>query len=123
LKTFGGISLVGSLLTTDQAAGSEHVPEKTLALGGAGDNFHPVLITSVMGDRGFIRLIRMVKQRDELSSRVLSLKESNAHLADEIHQLRDDPATIENLARTELGMVRDGETVYILNDRPGDLSP
>ncbi|MGD8353605.1 MAG: septum formation initiator family protein [Pseudomonadota bacterium] len=81
------------------------------------------LITSVMGDRGFIRLIRMVKQRDELSSRVLSLKESNAHLADEIHQLRDDPATIENLARTELGMVRDGETVYILNDRPGDLSP
>ena len=85
--------------------------------------FSLFLISSVLGESGLIRLSRMVRQRDELRSKVRELKKSNAQLAEEIHQLRDDPATIENLARTELGMVRDGETVYILNDRPGEPSP
>jgi len=61
-------------------------------------------------------------QRDELRSRVHALDESNEELAQQVGLFRDDSATIENLARTELGMVRDGETVYILSDRPGDQS-
>ena len=78
------------------------------------------LVYSAVGERGFVRLNRMVDQRDELITRVRALDESNAKLAEQVSQLRDDPATIEYLARTELGMVRDGETVYILSDRPED---
>ena len=81
------------------------------------------LVFSVLGERGFIRMNAMVNEREELRSRVKALEESNTELAEEIGLLRDDPATIENLARTELGMVRDGETVYILSERPGDDSP
>jgi cell division protein FtsB len=62
----------------------------------------------------------MLEQRDELRARVDALQESNLDLAEQISLLRDDPATIENLARTELGMVRDGETVFILSDLPGE---
>lgn len=78
------------------------------------------LTYSTVGERGFFRLNRMVDQRDELRSRVLELQEGNTRLAEQIDQLRDDPVTIEYIARTELGMVRDGETVYIITERPGD---
>ena len=80
------------------------------------------LVYSAVGERGFIRMNRMVDQRDALRSKVRALEKSNAQLAEQVGRLRDDPATIEHLARTELGMVRDGETVYILSDRPGDQS-
>ena len=78
------------------------------------------LVYSAVGERGFVRLIRMVDQRDELRSTVRALQESNVELAEQVSLYRDDPATIEYLARTELGMVRDGETVFILSDRPED---
>jgi len=76
----------------------------------------------VIGERGFVSLNRMLDQRDELRSRVRALEESNVELAEQTSLLRSDPATIEYIARTELGMVREGETVYILSDRPGELS-
>jgi cell division protein FtsB len=77
------------------------------------------LVYSAVGERGLVRLNIMLEQRDELRARVDALQESNLDLAEQISLLRDDPATIENLARTELGMVRDGETVFILSDLPG----
>lgn len=76
------------------------------------------LVYSAAGERGFIRLREMVEQRDGLRSRVLDLQENNVRLAEHISLLRDDQTTIEYLARTELGMVREGETVFILKERP-----
>lgn len=78
------------------------------------------LFYSAVGERGLIRLHQMVTQRNDLRSSVSSLQESNAQLAEQVRLLRDDPATIEYFARTELGMVRTGETVYILSERPED---
>jgi len=59
----------------------------------------------------------MMNERDDLRAKVLALEESNVKLTRQVSLLRDDPVTIENLARTELGLVRDGETVYILPER------
>ena len=81
------------------------------------------LVYSAAGERGLFRLLGMVDQRNDLRSRVLELQEGNIKLAGEISLLRDDPATIENLARTELGMVREGETVYIIKERPEKKTP
>jgi cell division protein FtsB len=78
------------------------------------------LFYTAVGERGLLGLTRMVNQRDDLKSRVRALEKSNAELAEQVSLLRDDSATIEDLARTELGMVREGETVYILSDRPED---
>ena len=77
------------------------------------------MVYSAVGERGFIRLNKMLSQRDDLKARVRSLEESNRDMAEQVDRLRNDPATIEHLARTELGMVREGETVYILTERPG----
>ena len=78
------------------------------------------LVYTATGERGLVSLSRMESQRDELRFRVDALEGSNAELAEQVSLLRDDPATIENLARTELGMVREGETVFIISDRAGD---
>ena len=78
------------------------------------------LFYTAVGERGLVGLNRMVNQRNDLRSRVRALEASNVELAEQVSRLRDDPATIEALARTELGMVRDGETVYILSHRPED---
>jgi cell division protein FtsB len=77
------------------------------------------VIYSAVGEKGFVRLNAMGRERDELRIRVGNLVKGNTDLAEEIGLLRDDPATIEALARTELGMVREGETVYVLPVEPG----
>ncbi len=37
-------------------------------------------------------------------------------LREEMRRLNEDPATIESLARQELGLIRPGEIVFILKD-------
>jgi len=77
-------------------------------------------VYSAMGERGFINLHKRSRHRDELRLRIQNLKESNSKLAERIRLLRDDPDTIERLARTQLDMVRDGETIFILSGRQGE---
>ncbi|NOY86836.1 MAG: septum formation initiator family protein [Deltaproteobacteria bacterium] len=71
---------------------------------------------SFVGERGFLRIYRMVQRRDGLRSRVKTLERKNIGLAGEIELLRSDPATIEGLARTKLGLVRPGEVVFVFPD-------
>ncbi len=59
---------------------------------------------------------KMVHHRNELRQSVQKLEQDNNRLAMEIGRLRDDPGTLEALARTKLGMVRPGEVVYIFHE-------
>ena len=81
------------------------------------------VIYSAVGEKGFIRLNAMGLERDKLRSRVDDLEKGNVELSEEISLLREDPATIEALARTELGMVKEGETVYVLPIPSGSETP
>lgn len=62
----------------------------------------------------------MILERDNLKAHIRALEEDNARLAEEIGRLDDDQATVESLARIELGLVKPGETVYILPDAAVD---
>jgi cell division protein FtsB len=44
------------------------------------------------------------------------LRQENATLREEMGRLNEDPATIESLARQELGLIKPGEIVFILKD-------
>jgi cell division protein FtsB len=74
------------------------------------------LAYSAVGEKGFIRLHQMILERENLKSRIRALEEENSRLAEEIGLLSDDPTAVESLARIELGLVKPGETVYILPD-------
>lgn len=68
------------------------------------------------GERGVWKLGKMVHHRNMLRQSVQDLEQNNNRLAQEIGRLRDDPATLEALARTKLGMIRPGEVVYIFRE-------
>jgi cell division protein FtsB len=77
-----------------------------------------VLLDALFGERG---LVEMMKKRDEskaLALEVTTLREQNERLVEEIQKLRDDPATIEDLAKRDLGMIKPGEKLFIIRDLP-----
>ncbi len=53
-------------------------------------------------------------REQELASRVAAAEERTALLKGRIARLRDDPATLERMAREQLGLVRPGDVVVVL---------
>jgi len=64
------------------------------------------------GERGFIHLYRMEKERQAYLARIRHLEKKNQQLLEQINQLRTDKDYIESVARRELGLVRDNEIIY-----------
>ena len=79
-------------------------------------------VFSLAGDKGFVRLGRMLDLRTDLDARVHALAVENARLEEEVRRLKDDPSAVEALARTRLNMVRPGEVVYVFPSTPEEGS-
>jgi len=67
---------------------------------------------ALFGDKGVLRLVKTYNHRSELQLQVEQLTAENQHLKQIIESLQNDHATIERIARQELGMVRKDEIVY-----------
>ena len=77
-----------------------------------------VLLDALFGERG---LVEMMKKRDEgraLQLDVATLRSQNERLLEEIQKLENDSATIEDLARRDLGLIKPGEKVFTIRDLP-----
>ena len=75
-----------------------------------------VVVDALVGDRGFMAMLRVRRQYDELTLAIAQQRAENARLREEARRLREDPSAIEELARRELGLIRPGEKVFILKD-------
>lgn len=64
------------------------------------------------GERGFIHLYRMEKERQAHLEKITRLERENKELLEEIQRLRTDKDYIEAMGRWELGLVKNGETLY-----------
>jgi cell division protein FtsB len=64
------------------------------------------------GDRGFIHLYQMEKERQAYAERIRALEKENQSLLEQIERLRSDKAYIESEARKELGLLRENEVIY-----------
>jgi cell division protein FtsL len=71
-----------------------------------------LVAASVLGNRSLLRLYQMHRDRAALEREIEQLTTANTALADEVRQLRTDPARVEAIAREELGLVKPGEIVY-----------
>jgi len=67
---------------------------------------------ALLGDRGVLRAMQSWQHREDLVGQVDLLHQEQQRLRAEIRRLRDDRDYWEQLARKELGMVREGEIVY-----------
>jgi cell division protein FtsB len=64
------------------------------------------------GDRGFLYVYKKDKEKQAYEEKIRQLKEANQKLMNEIDRLRNDKEYIEETARKELNMVKDGEVIY-----------
>lgn len=75
-----------------------------------------IIVDSLVGDRGLLAMLQARHEYDALAATVIHERAENAQLRDEARRLREDPATIEEIARRELGLIRPGEKVFIVKD-------
>jgi cell division protein FtsB len=75
-----------------------------------------LVINALVGDRGLTETLRAREQHQALRTSIDRLRGENARLRDEVRRLLSDPATIEALARQELGLIKPGELLFIIKD-------
>ena len=78
-----------------------------------------LVVDGLVGEKGLMDTMRARQQSAELAAKVQQLKDENRALRERARKLDKDPATIEMLAREELGLIRPGEVLFILKDVRG----
>jgi cell division protein FtsB len=76
------------------------------------------VVDGFVGENGLAALIRAGRQYRTLDKSLASARRENDRLRKEVRLLRVDPTTIEEFARRELGLIRPGETMFIIMDAP-----
>jgi len=71
----------------------------------------------LFGEKNIFRLIQKEQYRNTLLQEVSNLKSENAQLQKKIDYLSSDRFFIEKKAREDLGLVKEGEEVYVIIDK------
>lgn len=72
---------------------------------------------AIFGSRGVLRIFQAEKQKHVLQQELAELRQQQKQLRHKIERLQKDKSYWEQLARTKLGMVREGELIYYLPDK------
>ena len=71
-----------------------------------------IAVSSVVGKKSVVKVLRMSKTRTELQQEITRLKQVNEGLTREIQSFANNPGQVEVIAREDLGLVKPGEIVY-----------
>ena len=69
------------------------------------------------GEKGIFNLLRIQKEAASIKEKNAKLEEENQKLREEVKRLQTDRRYIEEIARKELGMVKEGEIIYQFDDK------
>jgi cell division protein FtsB len=75
-----------------------------------------LLLDAFFGDQGVAETRRARAEYAAAAADLQRMKVENAGLREQIRRLEHDPATIEALARRELGFIRPGEILVVVRD-------
>jgi cell division protein FtsL len=81
----------------------------------------PLLILGAFtffGEKGVLHFLRLQKEVVQIKERNIKLEEENQKLREEVKRLQRDKRYIEEIARKELGMVKEGEIIYQFDTPP-----
>lgn len=76
-----------------------------------------LVVDALFGNRGLLETMRARRQYAELAANLVRTRREDDRLRDDIRRLREDPDAIESIAREQLGLMRDGEIVFVVRDR------
>ena len=75
-----------------------------------------LLLNALLGDQSLFAAIKSRENLRRAAQDLAELKDENSALRAEALRLREDPATLELVARQELGLARRGEILVVLTD-------
>jgi cell division protein FtsB len=75
-----------------------------------------LMINALVGENGYLASLRARRQLEVMAAEVARVEAENQQLRELSKRLKDDPAALEDAARRELGLIRQGETLVILRD-------
>jgi len=77
-----------------------------------------------LGEKGVLHLLRLQKELGRIKETNVKMEEENQRLKEEVRRLQYEKRYIEEIARKELGMVKEEEMIYLF-DLPskGEGSP
>jgi cell division protein FtsB len=71
--------------------------------------------TIILGDKGFLKYIELKSIMNQMMADTLTIKKQNEDVTGHIDSLRQDPDTIEELAR-EYGLTKEDEIIFKFDD-------
>lgn len=75
-----------------------------------------VVVDAVVGENGVLALVKKRRQFAAAERALAQSRDDNAALRETARRLREDPGTIEAVARRDLGLIKPGEKVFIIKD-------
>lgn len=75
-----------------------------------------LVIDAVVGEKGLLALVKARRDFEGIEVALAQARAENARLREEARRLREDPSAIEEIARRELGLIKPGETLFIIKD-------
>ena len=75
-----------------------------------------VFVDALVGERGLLETVKKREEYRRLEQSIRRLHVENARLREEVGLLNNDPATIEEHARRDLGLIKPGEKLFIIRD-------
>lgn len=79
-----------------------------------------LMVNALFGERGYLATIQARQEQEKLEAGLHALRVENANLAEDARRIKQDPQALEEAARRDLGLIRPGETLITIRDRPKD---
>lgn len=77
-----------------------------------------LMINALIGEKGYLANLQARQEYQEVQQSLHQLRADNAQLREDAQRLRTDPRALEDSARAQLGLIKPGETLITLRDRP-----
>ncbi|MGE5357554.1 MAG: FtsB family cell division protein [Bacteroidales bacterium] len=77
-----------------------------------------LVLNALFGDHGAIAMRRAQREYEQAQAEVAKAREENGQLLEQKRRLKSDEATIEDLARRDLGLIKRGEVIFFIKDVP-----
>jgi cell division protein FtsB len=75
-----------------------------------------IVVDAIAGEKGLLALLQARREYSALERSLDRARTENAELREMARRLREDPKAIEEQARRELGLIKPGETLFIVKD-------
>ncbi len=77
-----------------------------------------LMVNALIGEKGYLANLQAQREFKAATHALQQIEAENSALEAKIERLRKDPQALEDFAREQLGLVKPGETLIILRDRP-----